>query len=153
MDLITRRQPQKVEDWPRKLIGYLVEVENKPFRYGTHDCFLFAVDCIKVMTGVDIGGDWRGTYNTELGAVKKVIKKQNKDWDLIDFWSWLMSQHGCQEVKINFAHRGDPVFIDDDNDNLGLGIIDPGGLGVLCVGELGLVKIKKNNILQAWSIE
>lgn len=153
MDLIARRQLQRVGDWPRRLIDYLSEVEDKDFEYGTHDCFLFAVDCIKVMTEVDIGVDWRGTYTTELGAVKSVIKEQNKDWNLIDFWSWLMRQYGCHEVKINFAHRGDPVFIDDTGGNLGLGIIDPGSIGVLGVGKAGLVKIKKKNILQSWSIE
>lgn len=153
MDLIARKQLQRVGDWPRRLVDYLEEVENKKFEYGVHDCFLFAVDCIKVITEVDIGGVWRGTYTTELGAVKNVIKEQNKDWDLIDFWSWLMQQHGCPEVNVKMAHRGDPVFLDDGEGNLGLGIIDLDGRSVLGVCESGLVRFNKNVVLQAWGIE
>ena len=153
MDLIVRKQLQRVGDWPRRLIDYLEEVEYKEHEYGTHDCFLFAVDCIKALTEIDIGSEWRGKYTTELGSVKSVIKVQNKDWDLIDFWSWLMSQHGCLEINTKFAHRGDPVFIDDGHDNLGLGIVGIDSKEVLGVCEIGLVKFSKNVVLQAWGID
>jgi hypothetical protein len=39
--MLTRR-----EDWPSRLAAALEEARDKPFKWGSHDCGLFAADCV-----------------------------------------------------------------------------------------------------------
>lgn len=43
-----------------------------PFSWGTHDCCLWAADCVQAVTGTDPAAKWRGTYSTAIGAARLV---------------------------------------------------------------------------------
>lgn len=48
-----------------------VEVEvhrRRPFAWGSEDCALFAADCVRAMTGVDLAEALRGRYRSQKGA-------------------------------------------------------------------------------------
>ncbi len=55
-------------DWPQRLHAAIDLHRRKTFRYGTHDCCLFAADLVKAMTGWDPAESMRGTYHDQLGA-------------------------------------------------------------------------------------
>jgi hypothetical protein len=59
---------QRHNDWEDRLRTYLDRVEWEPFKWGSHDCALFAADCVRVQTGVDPAEAFRGTYGTATGA-------------------------------------------------------------------------------------
>jgi hypothetical protein len=61
-----RRHP----DWLARLGAYLEEVREKPFRWGSNDCALFAAGAVRAMTGQDPGADWRGRYRSARGAAR-----------------------------------------------------------------------------------
>lgn len=58
MATLTRRA-----DWPERLAAFIERRRRARFRWGRHDCVLFAADAIEQMTGVDpivsLRGRWR----------------------------------------------------------------------------------------------
>jgi hypothetical protein len=44
----------------------------RPFAWGSHDCVLFAADCVAACTGVDPAADKRGTYSDAMSAARVV---------------------------------------------------------------------------------
>lgn len=57
------------EDWPERLLNEIEVHSGLSMDWGVSDCFVFPMDCVKAMTGVDPWADVR-TYNSELGAAK-----------------------------------------------------------------------------------
>lgn len=51
-------------DWPEKLADFIQSRSSTPFEWGTNDCALFAADCVKALTEIDLAADLRGTYST-----------------------------------------------------------------------------------------
>jgi len=47
-------------DWPLLLDALIYSRLHTPFRWGAHDCCLFAADCIQAMTGADPARKLRG---------------------------------------------------------------------------------------------
>ncbi|WP_408068300.1 DUF6950 family protein [Yersinia nurmii] len=41
---------------------------REAFLWGQHDCCLFVADCAEAVCGIDSAGDYRGTYDSALGA-------------------------------------------------------------------------------------
>ena len=52
-------------DWPARLAATIAAGQTRDFRYGEHDCCLFAADCIAAVLGDDPAAAWRGRYATE----------------------------------------------------------------------------------------
>jgi hypothetical protein len=52
-----------------ELAKYIDECRGKAFELGSHDCMIFASDCVRVQTGQDVFVDFRGDYSTPLGAL------------------------------------------------------------------------------------
>ena len=50
-----------------RLTSYLTSVENTPFNWGTHDCFVFTNNAFEVMHGVPYAPEWLGSYLREDG--------------------------------------------------------------------------------------
>jgi len=46
-------------DWPERLLAALAAARDRPFRWGEHDCCLFAADLIEAVTGVDPAAAFR----------------------------------------------------------------------------------------------
>ena len=41
----------RIENWDTKLSNYIVNSNNKKFRYGKNDCVTFVLKCIEVIVG------------------------------------------------------------------------------------------------------
>ena len=67
------------KNWPEKLVTYLQENLDTPFKWGTFDCCLFAANAVHAMTGKDFAEPFRGKYTTEKGAAKALIKYGHGD--------------------------------------------------------------------------
>lgn len=54
----------RLEDWPSRLTAAVDAARGKPFSWGSHDCILFAADCVAAMTGTDLAAAFRARYAT-----------------------------------------------------------------------------------------
>lgn len=96
----------RFQDWEDRLGTYLDRVAEEPFRWGTHDCALFAASCVNAMTGVDPARDYRGTYDTGRGAAA-ALREHGAGTLLKTVRSWF-----GPEKSVHFAKRGDLVMRD-----------------------------------------
>lgn len=96
----------RYQDWEDRLATYLDLVEWEPFRWGSHDCALFAASCIQKQTDVDPAADFRGTYSSARGAAE-ALRTHGAGTLLKTVKSWL-----GEPISIHFAKRGDVVMRD-----------------------------------------
>jgi hypothetical protein len=54
----------KDDDWRQRLDTFIALSANKPFRWGEHDCGLFAAAGVKAQIGEDFAADVRGRYDS-----------------------------------------------------------------------------------------
>jgi len=92
--------------WEDALRTYLDRVEWDAFKWGTHDCALFAADCIKAQTGVDPAEVYRGTYSSARGAAE-ALRLHGAGTLLKTVKSWL-----GEPICIHHAKRGDIMMRD-----------------------------------------
>lgn len=115
--------------------------KNEPFQWGTLDCCMFTGECIKEVTGIDIVGEYRGRYKTEIGA-KRVLAKYGSIEEHLD-------KH-FKRIDYKLAKRGDVVLFESDLGNA-VGVRWSGG--VLCIGHNGLNVIHKITPKITWCIQ
>jgi hypothetical protein len=137
--MLTRR-----EDWPSRLAAALEEARDKPFKWGSHDCGLFAADCVLAMTDTDPAALYRGQYVDEAGARDTL---------------WLISGGGLRAAwtkalgpamnNVRMAKRGDVVLVE-------VGGVEATGVvvgsRVACLSEAGLAMVPAHRIVAAWSV-
>lgn len=128
-------------NWAIALQNQITQFNEKPFAWGTHDCFTFAADCVQAMTGEDKMAKYRGGYKTELGANKKLKRMGGVE-------AAISSVLG-EPIDPVFAKRGDVVYF---NGLLG----DTAGI---CVGSkiaapatAGVGFIPMSQAVKAWSV-
>lgn len=63
---------QRRDDWRPALHEMIEATRRQPFAWGERDCALFAADCVKAMTGLDLGFGFRGAYGDAAGAMKAI---------------------------------------------------------------------------------
>ncbi|EDC1758919.1 hypothetical protein BH468_23725, partial [Salmonella enterica subsp. enterica serovar Senftenberg] len=95
----------KHPDWHNRLITVIRAAEKRPFLWGSHDCCLFAADCVQAMCGEDFAEGWRGTYDSEMGA-KKAILRGGGSLEKV-FARYL------DEVPVKLAQRGDIAIVEN----------------------------------------
>jgi hypothetical protein len=105
-------------DRPALLTRYIEERRRMPFAWGSNDCCLFAADWVLAATGRDLAAEYRGQYETALGALRFVKSAGGVEG--------LVEKAGGQRIDVKLAHRGD-VVARDVGDGVGLG---------LCIGSL-----------------
>lgn len=108
----------RLDNWHTALTHYINEERTEGFEWGTHDCALWAADCVHVITGVDFAKDARGTYNTPIGAYKTLLKVYGVENLKEVFSSRFVEQPIC------YARPGDVVFQNSNYEgfNVGIGI-------------------------------
>ena len=91
--------------WEQRLWRVTRGALVKPFEYGTNDCAIFAADCVKAITGVDLAAELRGTYSTEAGALKVILQRgcENIEQLISTF---------LPEMPKEMARRGDLVSVE-----------------------------------------
>ena len=71
----------RTQDWPELLAATLETRDRQAFRWGTHDCALFAADVIQSMTGIDAAGVFRSRYDTKEAAETELVTLcDTNDW-------------------------------------------------------------------------
>ena len=137
----------KRQDWPIKLNEVTARASTKPFAYGTHDCALFAADCVRAMTDVDLAKDFRGHYQSKPGA-KRVLRQHEAD-DLEQLMDQIAARHGIQNASPMGAKRGD-IVLRDTPEGPALGIVS----GHYCcfAAPQGLTMVTVRECRRAWDL-
>jgi len=130
----------KHPDWHNRLIAVIRAAEKRPFLWGEHDCCLFAADCAEAMTGDNFANGWRGTYDSETGAKKALLRGGGSLENVLAKY--------LDEVPVKMAQRGD-IAVVENSDTRCAGVIYGGAVWV--PGEAGLVCLRIKP-LSTWRI-
>jgi hypothetical protein len=103
----------RIEGWPEALHALIVARSEWPFTWGSHDCCLFAADCIHAMTGVDLAAALRG-YTTALGAARRARMAGAGPEDPYGVEAWPRLAF-LPPVPIAHARRGDLIVVSSDH--------------------------------------
>ena len=110
--------------WELRLASAVEAARGLPFRWGQHDCAIWAFDLRRDLTGgEDVAGLWRGQYRTAAGA-QRVMRRLG--WQALEAMGRALL--GDPLPSVAFAQRGDIVLGHRGNDVRG-------GFGV-CLGAL-----------------
>ncbi|ASD58625.1 MULTISPECIES: DUF6950 family protein [unclassified Enterobacter cloacae complex] len=121
----------KHPDWHNRLIAVIRAAEKRPFLWGEHDCCLFAADCAEAMTGDNFADGWRGTYDSETGAKKALLRGGGSLEKVLAKY--------LNEVPVKMAQRGDIAVVENAGTRCA-GVIYGGA--VWAPGETGLVCLR-----------
>ncbi|WP_449397327.1 DUF6950 family protein [Enterobacter ludwigii] len=130
----------KHPDWHNRLIAVIRAAEKRPFLWGEHDCCLFAADCAEAMTGDNFANGWRGTYDSETGAKKALLRGGGSLENVLAKY--------LDEVPMKMAQRGDIAVVENSGTRCA-GVIYGGAVWV--PGEAGLVCLRIKP-LSTWRI-
>jgi hypothetical protein len=142
---------KRLEHWDTThLHQFLLERRKTPFKWGEHDCCLFAADAIQAITGVDIASDFRGRYSDQASALD-AIKSVTGGTTVEDAAVYCATKAGLPELPHpNFAHRGDLVLLND------AGQLIAGVIGLnskpLSAGEKGMKSLPLSSVKRAWRV-
>ncbi|EMG7888081.1 hypothetical protein V5L74_001813 [Enterobacter hormaechei] len=121
----------KHPDWHNRLIAVIRAAEKRPFLWGEHDCCLFSADCAEAMTGDNFADGWRGTYDSETGAKKALLRSGGSLEKVLAKY--------LDEVPVKMAQRGDIAVVENAGTRCA-GVIYGGAVWV--PGEEGLVCLR-----------
>ncbi|WP_448674764.1 DUF6950 family protein [Enterobacter hormaechei] len=130
----------KHPDWHNRLIAVIRAAEKRPFLWGEHDCCLFAADCAEAMTGDNFADGWRGTYDSEMGAKKALLRGGGSLEKVLAKY--------LDEVPVKMAQRGDIAVVENAGTRCA-GVIYGGAVWVPGVEGLVCLRIKP---LSAWRV-
>ncbi|MEN6375556.1 MAG: hypothetical protein ABFD75_12380 [Smithella sp.] len=132
----------RADTWDVDLMNFIKSRRKTPFQWGAHDCTLFAVDCAKVMTGIDLAEKYRG-YTTETGAAL-IIGRAGSLKDLIN------ETLSAFEISPKMARRGDWILFDNEGaEAVGVCI----GTMFIAAGMDGLIMREMSDAITAWRID
>lgn len=139
----------RYSNWPARLGRFLDEVCQQEFKWGEHDCALFACGCIEAMTGIDLARDFRGEYNTRAGAARAMRQFAGKGLEAVV--EKRTAAYGMREVDVRFAQRGDVVLLET---KLGpaLGIVHLNGVAAVFAAPEGLTFVHTHACRRAWRV-
>ena len=135
---------KRLPDWPELLAGKINVARQQPFVWGENDCCLFAADCVEIMTGIDLAGDYR-SYKTKAEALC-LLKKYGGVAGIAEA---IAKQHGIPEVSALHAQRGDVCLFNIGNGDT-LGVI--AGEHIFAPGQDGLLGFPILQAKRAWRI-
>lgn len=118
----------RIPGWQAALIAHVAASARRPFRYGEHDCALFTLDALAVMTGTDLASPFRGRYTTFRGGIR--ILRRAGFRDHLD----LVGRH-LAETSPASAGPGDLVVL-EGAEGSALGVLQ--GEGIYCLRPSGL---------------
>lgn len=65
---------KRLHNWRTALTQTINDKRELEFKWGEHDCALWAASCVHAITGIDFAKDIRGTYTSPEGAYKQIIR-------------------------------------------------------------------------------
>ena len=129
----------RVENWQQALSAVIRACWNAPFAWGEHDCVMFAADCVQAITGSDPAAEYRGKYETEVGAAK-LMKRSG---GLREMATAALGD----EISPALATLGD-VGLHEVDEAPALAIC--AGTHWLAAGPNGLVALQHDSIVTSW---
>ena len=135
----------RVEGWEMRLFDLIERARTKRFRWGHHDCVLFALDCFKALRGeypktLKI----RGTYKSKAEA-QLIIDNLNVDGSLERAVDLILGDRLDSPL---FARRGDIAIYGRDAPALGVVV----GAYALFVSQNGLTPRTLSECSVAWGV-
>lgn len=130
----------KHPDWQNRLNAVMKAAIERPFSWGQHDCCLFAADCAEAITGNDFAAGWRGTYDSETGAKKAILRGGGSLEKVLARY--------LDEVPVKLAQRGDIAVVENAGSRCA-GVVYSGAVWV--PGENGLVGLRVKP-LSVWRV-
>jgi hypothetical protein len=130
------------ETWDVDLMNFIKSRETTAFEWGVFDCTLFAADCAKIMTGVDLAEKYRG-YTTEMGAALIMGRAGGL--------RALVTSGVGPEISPKMARRGDWVLL-DESDRYSLGVC-MGSILIAVSRYTGIVRRPMSDAVTAWRID
>jgi hypothetical protein len=127
-------------DWAAQMYAQFDAHADRVFAWGENDCCLFVARTVDAMTGSSLTQQLASEYRDEVTALQ------------------FISDHGGLEIAVSSflgdpqpvrAMRGDAVMVHGGLD-LSMGIC--AGPYVLAMGEKGLTKIDRREILKVWKV-
>lgn len=91
-------------DWPVRLNEYIIEVEKKEFKLGTHDCCTFTAGAIEAITGEDPMPEFRGHYD-DWQSAEDVLDEIGYD----NLYKTLIKKFGSPILGVK-GQKGDLAF-------------------------------------------
>lgn len=125
----------KQPGWENRLIKYIGERMQKPFRPGELDCGLFAGGAVHVMTGENFIEPLAGKYRTIEDAYK-LLNEMGHD----DHVSYAASVFEEWDAPI-FAQRGDLAVVNDAEGHPALGIVQGEHIYLMGLQGIGLAPL------------
>lgn len=99
-------QFSRLPDWEDRLSTFLDRVQEEPFRWGEHDCALFAASAVRAQTGFDPGEAFRDLYSDRAGAAR-ALREVGERTLLQTMKKWFGDPKSVHQAK-----RGDLVMRD-----------------------------------------
>ncbi len=142
-------QLRRRHDWPERLAGVLRAARGQGFRWGDHDCALFAARAVEAMTGHDPAAGFRGRYKTRRGAYGRL--RRFAAGGLAEAAEKIAKTLRAEEIAPATAGRGDVVLVAAATGEA-LGVIDLSGRGIAVTGPDGLSILPRSAALRAWRV-
>lgn len=127
----------RIEGWERRLYALIESARHEAYIIGKHDCALFAIKAVEVVTGVDYSERVRGKYKTVRGSLR-LVSVLSKGKGLEGAVTKIV---GIESVGPLFAQRGEPMLYIEDTGGEHLGICVGDKCAVLAEDGLQFVSI------------
>ena len=137
-------------DWPARLERFLLEHDDRPFRYGTWDCGLFVAGAIRAMTGTDPAADVRGLYASRFELLD-LIRSFTGAARLSGMVETIATRVGMPEIPASSACRGDVLLLRRSRGH-SLALMALDGHSALVLGWRGIRRISEPAIARAWRV-
>lgn len=134
----------RLEGWEKRLNDTIESARDKPFVWGTHDCALFAAECVQAVTGRDYAAPFFGQYDSVAGASALLDSHGGLEG--------IVAAAGFAEIPPAFATRGDLALVENDGREL-LGVLELSGRFVAAPGAEGLLLLPLSQARKAWRVE
>lgn len=144
----------KLENWATHLDAYIAAAAKMPFSYSPAmglDCCRFTWGAIRAQTGILVGQQFAGKYQTKREALSLMKEYCGKPSLALSIHK-LMAEHGFAIVGALEAQRGDAVLVPNGPSGDFFGILDLNGRDVLSVGEYSIRRVPISIKCRAWRI-
>ena len=64
----------RIHHWQTALVEVLHKYRDQPFKWGEFDCSMLAADCAVAVCGKDPAAEYRGKYESEIGAARALLE-------------------------------------------------------------------------------
>ena len=144
---------QRYSDWASRLEVFLHEQRERKFKYGEFDCCLFVCDAIRVMTGQDPGGRFRGRYGSRRQA--ELLVRELGGWGGLA--GDAAHRFEMYEVPPPQALRGDVALLGDylvrrRRWNYSLGLVSLDGRHLLAASAYGIAAAPRDLAVRCWRV-